>query len=105
MGESSGGAARATPRPQVLRAHQVWSTRARRGRQPLSADRPAPRACRKAIDREAVKIVRLHRWILAAASWLVPKTSRSEWRAEWEAELHHREAAAEPWTGRRRQRR
>ncbi len=34
--------------------------------------------------------MRLHRWILALVSWLVPKDARAEWRAEWEAELRHR---------------
>ena len=46
--------------------------------------------------------MRLHRWIVAAASRLVPKDMRPEWRAEWEGELHHRESSAERWPGSRR---
>src|SRR5262245_36410602 len=42
--------------------------------------------------------MRLHRWIVAAASRLVPRAARQEWRDEWEAELHYREAAGERWT-------
>jgi predicted permease len=42
--------------------------------------------------------MRLHRWIVAAASRLVPRAARQEWRAEWEAELHYREAAGARWT-------
>jgi putative ABC transport system permease protein len=39
-----------------------------------------------------------HRWLVAAASRLVPKTLRAEWRAEWEAELRHRETVLGRWT-------
>jgi hypothetical protein len=39
----------------------------------------------------------LHRWILAVASRLVPKPLRAEWRAEWDAEMHHREASLQAW--------
>ncbi len=46
--------------------------------------------------------MRLHRWIVAAASRLVPRVARQEWRDEWEAELHYREDAGERWTGRAR---
>jgi len=49
--------------------------------------------------------MRLHRWILAAASRMVPRASRREWRDEWEAELHHREAVEQEWSGRARGRR
>ena len=42
--------------------------------------------------------MRLHRWIVAAASRLVPRAARQEWRDEWEAELYHREATRERWT-------
>lgn len=38
--------------------------------------------------------MRLHRWMLALVSWLVPKDARADWRAEWEAELRHRETVA-----------
>jgi predicted permease len=41
--------------------------------------------------------MRLHRWILAVASRLVPKPLRTEWRAEWDAELHHRESSLRRW--------
>src|ERR1700754_1764853 len=44
----------------------------------------------------------LHRWIVAVASRFVPRASRQEWRDEWEAELHHREAAGKQWSGRSR---
>src|SRR5215831_20085056 len=43
--------------------------------------------------------MRLHRWIIAAASRLVPRATRQEWRDEWDAELQHREAAGERWSG------
>ena len=43
--------------------------------------------------------MRLHRWIVAAASWLVPKAPRAEWRAEWEAELRNRESMQQTWAG------
>jgi predicted permease len=42
--------------------------------------------------------MRLHRWIVAAASRLVPRAARQEWRDEWDAELQHREAAGAQWT-------
>src|SRR5215831_2461247 len=41
--------------------------------------------------------MRLHRWILALVSWLVPKDARADWRAEWEGELQHREMVAGQW--------
>ena len=41
--------------------------------------------------------MKLHRWILAVASRLVPKPLRTEWRAEWDAELHHRESSLRRW--------
>ena len=41
--------------------------------------------------------MRLHRWILAAASRMVPKPLRAEWRAEWDAELHHHESSLRTW--------
>jgi putative ABC transport system permease protein len=46
--------------------------------------------------------MRLHRWIIAIASRVVPRAARGEWRAEWEAELDHREAEGTPWGARRR---
>ncbi|MGH9409179.1 MAG: ABC transporter permease, partial [Vicinamibacterales bacterium] len=49
--------------------------------------------------------MRPHRWIIALASRLVPQAARREWRAEWEAELQHRESKRAPWMttrGRRR---
>ena len=46
--------------------------------------------------------MRIHRAILAIVSRLVPGDARDDWRAEWEAEFHHREAAAAPWPQRRR---
>ena len=45
--------------------------------------------------------MRLHRWILALISRLVPKDARADWRAEWEAELEHRESVLDPWRGAR----
>jgi len=45
--------------------------------------------------------MRLHRWIVAAAGRLVPKSLRAEWRAEWDAELDDREARASRWPGAR----
>jgi predicted permease len=47
--------------------------------------------------------MRLHRWIVAVASLLVPKGTRREWRSEWEAELHQREAMRAQWAGHVRQ--
>jgi predicted permease len=38
-----------------------------------------------------------HRWIVAAASRIVPPTLRADWRAEWEAELSHRESTLRRW--------
>jgi putative ABC transport system permease protein len=38
-----------------------------------------------------------HRWIVAAASRLVPRALRTEWRAEWDAELRHRETVHDRW--------
>jgi putative ABC transport system permease protein len=49
--------------------------------------------------------MRFHRWIVAAASRLVPRAERREWRDEWDAELRHREASGERWTGAGRRRR
>ena len=46
--------------------------------------------------------MRFHRWVLAVVSRLVPKGARAEWRAEWEAELHHPAAAVATWRGPRR---
>jgi predicted permease len=46
--------------------------------------------------------MRLHRWIVAAASRLVPRSDRREWREEWDAELHHREIVGARWARRRR---
>jgi len=43
--------------------------------------------------------MRLHRWIVAAASRFVPRASRQEWRDEWDAELHYREATRARWRG------
>ena len=42
--------------------------------------------------------MRPHRWIVAVASLLVPRASRQEWRAEWDAELHEREATRQKWS-------
>jgi hypothetical protein len=42
--------------------------------------------------------MRVHRWIVAAASRLVPREARKEWRDEWEAELQCRAATRERWT-------
>ena len=47
--------------------------------------------------------MRLHRWIVAAASRLVPRASRREWRDEWDAELDHRETIGQQWAGRARE--
>jgi predicted permease len=41
--------------------------------------------------------MRLHRRILDVVSRLVPKSLRAEWRAEWDAELHHRESSLRRW--------
>jgi predicted permease len=49
--------------------------------------------------------MRIHRWILTVASRLVPKTMRDEWRAEWDAELDHRERSLREWRTRGRGRR
>jgi putative ABC transport system permease protein len=42
----------------------------------------------------------LHRWIVSAASHLVPRADRLSWRAEWEAELAHREQRRATWARR-----
>jgi putative ABC transport system permease protein len=39
----------------------------------------------------------LHRWIIRAAGRLVPRDGRAEWRAEWDAELLHRERQDRRW--------
>jgi predicted permease len=49
--------------------------------------------------------MRIHRWILTVASRLVPKAMRDEWRAEWDAELQHRETSLRAWRTRGRGRR
>ncbi len=49
--------------------------------------------------------MRVHRWILTVASRLVPKAMRDEWRAEWDAELDHRERSLREWRTRGRGRR
>jgi predicted permease len=49
--------------------------------------------------------MRIHRWILAIASRLVPRAMRDEWRAEWDAELDHRERSLREWRTRGRGRR
>ena len=41
--------------------------------------------------------MKLHRWILAIATRIVPASLRPEWRAEWDAELHHRESSLQQW--------
>src|SRR6185295_18870438 len=43
--------------------------------------------------------MRIHRWIVRLASWLVPGALRAEWRAEWDGEIEHREAARAQWAG------
>src|SRR5262245_41827279 len=45
--------------------------------------------------------MRLHRWIVAIGSRLVPKDARPDWRAEWDAELEHQESAGRTWHARR----
>ena len=45
--------------------------------------------------------MRIHRWIVRLASWLVPGALRAEWRAEWDGEIHHRESARAEWAGHR----
>ena len=49
--------------------------------------------------------MRLHRWIVSLAAWVVPKPLRRDWRAEWDAELDHRERQLRGWqaAGRRSQ--
>lgn len=42
--------------------------------------------------------MRVHRWMLAVASLLVPRAARREWRDEWNAELHQREMMRSEWT-------
>ena len=39
--------------------------------------------------------------MVAVASLLVPRGSRREWRDEWVAELHEREATLHQWSGAR----
>ena len=46
--------------------------------------------------------MRAHRWIVRLASLVVPRAQREEWRAEWESELHYREAARDGWSRHRR---
>src|SRR5262245_11522972 len=41
--------------------------------------------------------MRIHHWIVRIASRLVPRASREEWRAEWDAELPHRESTTARW--------
>lgn len=41
--------------------------------------------------------MKLHRWILAVAARIVPASLRPDWRAEWDAELHHRESSLHRW--------
>ncbi len=42
----------------------------------------------------------MHRWIVAAASWFVPRDRRAEWRAEWDAEMAAHERRCHPGAGR-----
>jgi predicted permease len=49
---------------------------------------------------EGVDTMRIHRWIVLLASWLVPGALRAEWRAEWHGELDHRETARAQWARR-----
>ena len=46
--------------------------------------------------------MRTHRWIVWLASLVVPRAQREEWRAEWESELHFREASRVEWSRHRR---
>jgi hypothetical protein len=41
--------------------------------------------------------MKLHRWMVAAASRIVPRTLRADWRAEWESELSHRASILRRW--------
>lgn len=42
--------------------------------------------------------MRLHRWMVALASRLVPKDTRADWRQEWDGELTHRETTLNRWS-------
>ena len=39
----------------------------------------------------------LWRWLIALVGVIVPRRLRADWRQEWEAELHHREAMLAEW--------
>src|ERR1044071_4461878 len=39
----------------------------------------------------------LHRWLIRSIGVLVPRRLRCDWRQEWEAELHYREALLADW--------
>ena len=47
----------------------------------------------------------IHRWILAIASRLVPRSMRAEWLAEWDAEIRYRESTHRAWPAHTRRRR
>src|SRR6188768_4074635 len=49
------------------------------------------------LQRSGKTSMKLERWLVAAASRLVPKAMREEWRAEWDAELDDREARQARW--------
>ena len=36
-------------------------------------------------------------WLIAFVGVIVPRRLRADWRQEWEAELHHREALLAEW--------
>jgi len=36
-------------------------------------------------------------WLIRARGVIVPRRFRADWRQEWEAELHHREALLAGW--------
>src|SRR5437016_3029936 len=38
-----------------------------------------------------------HLWFVFVVGWIVPRRFRSEWKQEWEAELHHRETLLRQW--------
>ena len=40
---------------------------------------------------------RPHLWFVSAVGRIVPRRFRSEWKQEWEAELHHRESLLRRW--------
>ncbi len=40
---------------------------------------------------------RLWLWLIALVGVIVPRRWRADWRQEWEAELHHREALLAEW--------